>query len=66
VEDVELVDEIDEEEFWRWTLLRGPGVNILETSSEFIAPKPLPLEVHPIRVLGWNVRGGATAVIGGV
>lgn len=49
---VELVEAIDEEEFCRWTVLRGPGVNILLTSSELIAPKPLPLEVHPIRVLG--------------
>lgn len=49
---VELVEAIDEEEFCRWTVLRGPGVNILLTSSELIAPKPLPLEVHPMRVLG--------------
>jgi len=37
----------------------------LFTSSEFIAPKPLPLE-YPSRVLGWKERGGATAVIGAV
>lgn len=51
VEFVELVDAIDEEEFCRWAVLRGPVVvNILLTSSEFIAPKPLPLEVHPMRL----------------
>ena len=64
VEFVELVEAIEEDEFCRWAVLRGPGVNILLTSSEFIAPKPLPLEVHPMRVLGWKERGGATAVIG--
>lgn len=52
VELVELVDAMDEEEFCRWAVFRGPGVNILLTSSEFITPKPLPLEVHPKRVLG--------------
>lgn len=58
------VEAMDEEEFWRWAVLRGPGVNILVTSSEFMAPKPLPSELHPRRVLGWKeVRGGATAVI---
>ena len=63
---VELVDAMEEEEFCRWAVLRGPGENMPFTSSEFIAPKPLPLEVHPMRVLGlcqcW--KGGATAVIG--
>ena len=63
LEAVEEVEAIEEDEFCRWAVLRGPGENILLTSSEFIAPKPLPLEVHPIRVLGWKVRGGATAVI---
>jgi hypothetical protein len=64
-EPVELAEAMEEEEFCRCAVLRGPEVNILLTSSEFIAPKPLPLEVHPMRVLGWKVRGGATAVIGG-
>jgi len=49
---VELLEAIEEEEFCRDTVFRGPGVNILLTSSELIAPKPLPLEVHPMRVLG--------------
>ena len=49
---VELVEAIDDEEFCRWTVFRGAGVNILLTSSELIAPKPLLLEVHPMRVLG--------------
>ena len=63
-EPVELVDAMEEDEFCRWAVLRGPGVNILLTSSESIAPKPLPLlDVHPMRVLGWNVKGAATAVI---
>lgn len=52
-EPVEVFEAIDEEEFCRWTVLRGPGVNILLTSSELIAPKlPVPLELHPRRVLG--------------
>jgi hypothetical protein len=64
VEVVELVEAMDEEEFWRWMVLRGPVVNILLTSSEFMAPKLLPLDDQPpIRVLGWKLSGGATAVI---
>lgn len=63
IDDAELVDARDDEEFCRVAVLRGPGVNILLTSSGFIAAKPLPLDVHPIRVLGWKFRGGATAVI---
>ena len=44
---VEESDEKDDEEFCRWAVLRGPDVNILDTSSEFIAPKPLvALELH--------------------
>lgn len=58
-------EEMDEDEFCRWAVFRGPGVNILLTSSEFIAPKPLPLLVHPMRVLGWKESGCATAVICG-
>ena len=60
----ELAEAMEEAEFCRCTVLRGPEVNILLTSSGFIAPKPLPLEVHPMRLLGWKDRGGATAVIG--
>lgn len=52
VDDAELVDAREEDEFCRVAVLRGPGVNILLTSSGFIAAKPLPLDVHPIRVLG--------------
>ena len=52
VDVVELLEAMEEEEFWRWTDLRGPGANILLTSSEFMAEKPLPLELHPMRVLG--------------
>ena len=47
----ELVEAIDDDEFCRWTVLRGAGANILLTSSELIA-KPLLLELHPIRELG--------------
>lgn len=65
VEVEEALDASEDEEFCRWTVFRGPGENILLTSSGFMAPKPLPLEVHPMRVLGWNDKGGATAVIGG-
>lgn len=70
-DDAEMVDvdeafeAMDEEEFCRWMDLRGPGANILPTSSEFIAPKPLPSELHPSRVLGWKDKGVATAVIWG-
>jgi hypothetical protein len=46
-EAVELVEAMDEDEFCRCIVLRGAGVNILVTSSEFIAPKPL-FAVHPI------------------
>lgn len=63
VDDAELVDASDEEEFCRVAVLRGPGANILVTSSGFIAVKPLALDVHPKRVLGWKFSGGATAVI---
>lgn len=42
VEVEELVEAMEDEEFCRWTDFRGPAVNILLTSSEFIAPKPLP------------------------
>ena len=38
VEDVELVEASEEDEFCRCTLLRGPGLNILWTSFGFIAP----------------------------
>lgn len=62
VEFVEVVDEIEVEEFCRWAVFLGPGVNILLTSSD-MPPRPLPLDVHPIRVLGWNDKGDATAVI---
>lgn len=51
-EAVEVVVAMEEEEFWRCAVFRGPGLNILLTSSEFFAPKPLPLEAHPIRLLG--------------
>jgi len=64
VEVDELVEAMEEDEFWRWTDLRGPVLNILPTSSEFMAPKPLPLELQPNLVLGWKDKGGATAVIG--
>lgn len=66
VEVEELVEARDEEEFCRCTVLRGPVLNILLTSLSFMAPKPLPLELQPRRVLGWKLRGGATAVICGV
>lgn len=62
----ELVEARDEEEFCRCTVLRGPVLNILLPSLSFMAPKPLPLELQPRRVLGWKLRGGATAVICGV
>lgn len=65
VDAVELVEAIEEEEFWRCTVLRGPVVNIiLFLSSESVAPKPLPLEPHARRGLGWKESGGATAVMG--
>ena len=65
VDAVELVEAIEEEEFWRCTVLRGPVVNIiLFPSSESVAPKPLSLEPHARRGLGWKESGGATAVMG--
>ncbi|KAH9829526.1 hypothetical protein Tdes44962_MAKER09127 [Teratosphaeria destructans] len=63
VEVDELDDDTDEEEFWRWMVLRGPAVeNILLTSSEFMAPKPLEFQ-PPKRVFGAKLSGAATAVI---
>jgi hypothetical protein len=58
------VEAMDELEFCRWAVFRGPGANILLTSSELI-PNPLLPLFHP---LGWNelLRGGTTAVIGGL
>lgn len=64
---VDVVDEMDDAEFCRWTVLRGGAVLniILLTSSEFMVPKPVvPLALHPSLVFGWKVRGEATAVIG--
>ena len=64
VDDVE--EAIDELEFCRWTVLRGPVLlNILVMSSVvFRTPKVLPLELH--RALDWKEdNGDATAVIGG-
>lgn len=54
VEAEDAVEAIEDEEFCRCTVLRGPGPNILLTSSVFIvAPKELPLaELHPMRLLG--------------
>jgi len=49
---VELVEAMEDDEFCRWTVLRGAEVNILPTSSGFITPKPLPLDVHPSLVFG--------------
>ena len=51
-------------ELERWALLRGPGMNILVMSSWVIADVPL-VHVAPERAGGWNVTGGATAVICG-
>ena len=57
-----LFRSMDELEFCRCAVFRGPGVNILLTSSEFML-----LLLHPKLVLGWKeLRAGATAVIGGV
>lgn len=67
VEVEELVEAIEEAEFCRCTVLRGPGANILPTSSEFVAKPfcPALAELHPILEVGWKDKGGATAVICG-
>ena len=60
----EFVEAMDEEEFCRWTVLRGPEANILVPSSLFMAARPLSSAAFHV-VLGWNDKGGATAVMGG-
>ena len=65
-ETVELEDAVelsDEEELVRGAVLRGPGMNILLTSSDDIPPFCGPLAVFHPREGGWNDIGGATAVI---
>jgi hypothetical protein len=64
VEVDEFVEAMDEEEFCRWTVLRGPEANILVPSSLFMAARPLS-SAAPHVVFGWNDKGGATAVIRG-
>jgi len=66
VEDEELVDEIDDEEFVRCTVFLC-GINIRETSSELIEFKPPDgaLEFHPSRGIAWKLGGDATAVVMG-
>lgn len=55
-EAVEVEDErelIEDDELVRWALFRGPGMNILPTSSWLMVPMPFgpPLtEFHPVRV----------------
>lgn len=48
VEVEELLEDKDEEELLRWTVLRW-GINMRETSSELIAEKPPPLELTPFQ-----------------
>ena len=60
----ELVEASEEDEFCRCAVLRGPEANILVPSSLFMVARPLSsAELHV--VLGWNDKGGATAVMGG-
>ena len=61
-EDDEL-EASDDDELARWGLLRG--MNILATSSAFIALSPpwLPLAPHAERLICWKLGGFATAVI---
>ena len=58
------VEAMDEEEFCRWTVLRGPEANILVPSSLFMAARPFS-SAAPHVVFGWKDKGGATAVIRG-
>lgn len=66
VEEADESEPIEDDELVRWALLRGPGANILPTSSWLTLPKPFWLaltELHPMRegVCSWT--GAATAVI---
>lgn len=63
-EDEDEADVREDCELERWALLRGPGMNILVMSSWVIADVPL-VHVALERAGGWNVTGGATAVICG-
>jgi len=60
----ELLDANEEDEFCRCAVLRGPEANILVPSSLFMAARPLSSAAFHV-VLGWNDKGGATAVMGG-
>lgn len=51
MEDVEETEDIEEDEFARWTLLRGMPPSILLTSSVFMLMAPCPrLAPHPDRL----------------
>lgn len=54
VEVVEACEERDEDEFVRWTLLRGMNMAPLGPASA----------LHACRLMFWKFTGGATAVIG--
>ena len=64
VEVDEFAEAMDDEEFCRWTVLRGPEANILVPSSLFMAARPFS-SAAPHVVFGWKDKGGATAVIRG-
>ena len=64
MDDVELVDDTDEEEFVLCTVFLG-GMNIRDTSSALIEFNPfgLVLLFHPSRGSDWKLGGDATAVV---
>ena len=64
--EVDEVEEMEDEEFDRWALLRW-GINILETSSALMEFRPALAALgalHPVLAFGWKFKGGATAVMG--
>ena len=68
VDEAEAVEAMEEEEFCRCAVFRGPGANILPASSGFAAAAKSPLPPPPLDVhlLDWKeVKGCATAVICG-
>ena len=65
LEDEDVVEANDEEEFVRWGPLRGRNMRVTSSALiEFIPTCALLPEFHPSRGNGWKLGGDATAVIG--
>jgi len=62
-DEFDAVDETDEDEFVRWSGLRGMNMLIPLPSSEFIALRDWPPLIHPARLRFARLGGLATAVM---